>query len=203
MRYGQPPVTLGQFEIHCTETMFYQSMPVKLPGQAGFTIEERLKRFWPLLDAVRNQHKEEWWKKYVYLTAKHTFVSPTQLPNRPGYHSDGYLTDDVSYLWCDSVPTIYNMGHFELSPDHNLSLLEMEAQADPSNDWPVPEFGLLKFDPSVIHKVGEVEQPGMRTFVKIVVSDRQYNLIGNTRNPLLAYNWEEKPRAAERNDPSK
>jgi hypothetical protein len=56
--------------------------------------------------------------------------------------------------------------------------------------------------PTVIHRVATVVEPGMRTFVKITVSDRRFNLIGNTHNYELDYDWEMHPRQVERNDPA-
>jgi hypothetical protein len=205
MEYGLAPYNVGHFPLKCTETLYYQSMPVKLPGDISLTVgDQRLERFLPMLHAVRDQFNyTDWLRKYVYLTAKHTWVGPGAAPNRPGWHSDGYLTSDVSYLWFDSVPTVFNTSTFTLTPDHAVSMEEMHKQADPRNTQEAPCFHLLCFDPAVIHAVGEVKEPGMRTFVKIVVSERQYNLAGNTRNYALDYYWEDQPRNVERNDPSK
>lgn len=203
MTYGKLPRNLGRFDIHCTESMLYQDMPIKLAGQAWASLGRRLRRFEPLVDAIHNSMRHhEWVDRYVYLTAKHTYVGPGASPNRPGWHSDGFLSDDVSYLWFDSVPTIANLSQFQLTEDHAISLREMSDQADPLNDVALPCFHLLRLDPSVIHRVGDVQRPGMRTFVKIVVSDRQYNRQGNTHNYALDYDWPMQPRSAERNDPS-
>lgn len=40
--------------------------------------------------------------------------------NRMGYHSDGFLTDDINYIWCDNNPTIFNISAFNLTLDENL-----------------------------------------------------------------------------------
>ena len=38
---------------------------------------------------------------YMYLTVKRQYQSKSKLFNRPGYHSDGFLTDDINYIWSD------------------------------------------------------------------------------------------------------
>jgi hypothetical protein len=42
----------------------------------------------------------------------------------------------------------------------------------------------------------------MRRFVKVSLSSHRYNLIGNSHNHLLDYDWQMFPRDAARNDPA-
>jgi hypothetical protein len=85
--------------------------------------------------------------------------------------------------------------------DDQVSLSEMEAQALPENDFSYPDNTLVRLNQFNIHRVSEPDVAGLRTFLKVSFSKDKYDLIGNTRNYLLDYNWEMKPRAASRNVP--
>jgi hypothetical protein len=121
--------------------------------------------------------------------------------NRMGWHSDGFLTDDINYIWCDKYPTIFNKSNFILSPDDTLSIQEMEMQADPLNDVTYNENQLIRLDQFNIHKVAPVKSGGMRTFLKVSISKDKYDLIGNSHNYLLNYDWKMKQRKEQRNIP--
>jgi hypothetical protein len=85
--------------------------------------------------------------------------------------------------------------------DDYLSLAEMEAQALKENEVKYPINSLLRLDQYNIHKVSEVENPMMRTFVKISFSKDQYNLEGNSHNYNMDYEWDMKQRQESRNIP--
>jgi len=110
--------------------------------------------------------------------------------------------DDINYIWCDSEPTVFSdCGLTDLTQDHEKSLLEMEAFVNYSCEVTYPVKSLLKLDQFVIHRSPENCKPGYRTFVKISVSTEKYNLIGNSHNYLLDYNWDMQPRNQARNHP--
>ena len=136
---------------------------------------------------------------YVYITAKN--LNQHTVPfNRPGYHSDGFLTDDVSYLWSSGQPTIFNASDYDLPLDDSLSLLAMESQSDPAKEITYPDNTLLRLNQYVIHKVGEFK-PGVRTFLKICFSKDVYDLRGNSHNYELEYDWSLRTRDSVRNMP--
>lgn len=86
-------------------------------------------------------------------------------------------------------------------PFDNISLLEMKKQASPFNDVTYKENELLRLNQFNIHKVANVTDEGMRSFLKVSISKDKYDLIGNSHNYLLDYNWEMKERKQERNIP--
>jgi hypothetical protein len=121
--------------------------------------------------------------------------------NRTGWHSDGFLTDDINYIWCDKYPTIFNRTEFHLPLDDLLSIEVMEKQAIPFNNYSYRENQLLRLNQYNIHKVAPVTEVGMRTFLKLSFSKDKYDLIGNSHNYLIDYNWEMKNRKEHRNIP--
>ena len=203
--YGAPPVDLGQIDLSPTEMMFWLYCPIKLPGQIGVTMPSNLERFGTLVDAVAADSKK-WKPSYVYITAKTLFATAENPGNRPGWHSDGFLTDDLNYIWCDANPTVFfesGEQRFAFVKDHLRSLGEMDDLCQPNRlcwrTYPVKH--LLRLDQTVLHKVNTKITPGVRTFVKISVSKHRYALRGNSINHTLAPNWSYQNRGSERNCP--
>ncbi len=209
MRYGQLPRTLGHVDVDCPEMLFYQYLPYKLAGQASVVkgnLEPRLQFLYTLLgqincDFIANNGLTKWHDCYAYLTIKKMYQMPGCSFNREGWHSDGFMTDDVNYIWSDKFATIFNDGEFNLTQNDKLSLGEMEAQAKEENNIVFPNCALLCLDQYNIHKVAEIPFPAMRTFIKVSFSRDKYDLLGNSHNYELDYNWEMKTRKAERNIP--
>lgn len=206
MRYGELPKELGIFEVECKEMMFYQYLPIKMPNQTLLVYEERLKCFDNLIgviccDFIGEFGLDNYVSSYVYLTAKFLYQTPNCSFNRAGWHSDGFLTDDINYIWCDKYPTIFNKTNFNLPLNDLLSMEEMEKQAVPFNNVTYKENQLLRLNQFNIHKVAPITKSGMRTFLKISISKDKYDLIGNSHNYLLSYNWEMKQRNERRNIP--
>jgi hypothetical protein len=77
----------------------------------------------------------------------------------------------------------------------------MEKQAIPFNNYSYRENQLLRLNQYNIHKVAPVTEVGMRTFLKLSFSKDKYDLIGNSHNYLIDYNWEMKNRKEHRNIP--
>jgi len=197
--YSHAPEILGQFSIDCQEMMFVQYMPIAMPG-TDIAIPDHLKCFEPLIAAVSTRLRDA--SDYIYLTAKCMFIAEGMTPNRPGWHIDGFGTDDKNYIWSDSMPTEFCVGQsFNLSRDHEKSLMQMQEQARQENILTYPVGSLLGLDSTIVHRVSPQFQPGMRTFCKISVSRHQYNLKGNAHNYLFDYKWEMLDRKTERNHP--
>lgn len=208
MGYGDLPKSLGIHNVKCHEMMFYQYLPIKLAGTVHPSLEDRLNIFNNLIGACNCDFIAEFGlsnyiNSNIYLTIKHQYQTTDCSFNRPGWHSDGFMTDDINYIWCDINPTTFNTSSFDLSQCHQVSMIEMDNQAFPSNNIRYDENELLRLDQFNIHKVTELHEPGFRTFFKLSFSTDRYNLIGNSRNYLLDYNWVMKNRNSERNHPSK
>lgn len=202
--YGLPPVDLGRFDLAPVEMMFWLYCPVKMIGRAETVVPDNLLQFTPLLEIVRDDCRNRWRENYVYLTAKTLWVSPENPGNRPGWHSDGFMTDDLNYVWSDRDGTLFwepeeTRGFIQ---DHTASLAEMHiaASAGPARQY--PDKHLLRLDETVIHRVADFAAAGTRSFVKISVSRHRYNLVGNSINHLMPVNWDFALRAPERNHPT-
>ena len=209
--YGNLPVDLCLVDISPVEQMAWLYCPIKLPGQLVATMPPNLAQFMPIINAVVADvvsiNADLWPDSYVYLTAKRLWVTADSPGNRPGWHSDGFLTDDLNYIWSDGNPTVFwgrETQKVSFTADHTASMAEMEAVCEPdvrahslySNKH------LLRLDQTVLHKVGPVERAGFRSFVKVSVSKEIYALEGNSINHSLPLTNTYQPRAEVRNNPA-
>lgn len=143
-------------------------------------------------------------KRNVYLTVKRMYVSHQVTANRPGWHSDGFGTTDVNYIWYDCLPTVLSAAkEFVVSTDHVKSLQQFEEQAEAAPTYSIPPHHLIRLTSEHVHKVAMAEEQMMRTFVKVSMSESEYNLEGNSTNPQVPPPKKIYPRSIIRNDPSR
>lgn len=202
--YGMPPRDLGLIDLSPTEMMFWLYCPIKLAGADICVVPDNLAGFMPIVYAVRRDlSADQWRSNFVYLTAKTLWVTHENPGNRRGWHSDGFMTDDLNYVWSDRDGTMFwtpdDLCFF--TQDHGRSLEEMELVAELGPHKAYPDKHLLRLDQSVIHRVADFSTAGVRSFVKISVSRHRYNLVGNSVNHLLGLNWPMAERMPERNHP--
>lgn len=197
MEYGKAPTVIAEnLVLEPTEMCYVQYLPIWIPG-VGFSVPDNLHWIRPLLRRIEIDPT-----RYTYVTVKHIYVSGSDCGNRPGWHSDGFGTDDINYIWCDRCPTEFAIQPFSLSEDCENSMKEMENQFIAGTEVVYPVNTLLRLDPSVIHRTPTNCEPGYRTFVKVSVSRDQYNLKGNAHNYGLKYYWTMVDRKVERNHPN-
>lgn len=208
--YGALPKDLGEIDLNPTEMMFWMYCPVKVGRSSRLEYPDSLLQFqrlhnavyFDLLDLWDKEFSLRWFDSYIYMTAKTLWVSGEYVGNRPGWHSDGFGTNDLNYIWYDRAPTEFIQGNFTLPEDCKDSMSAMEEIAKGSDVVTFPEKHLLRLDPSVIHRSPVSFEPGMRTFVKISVSTDKYDLEGNSINHNFGEIFKKKPRQVERNHPS-
>lgn len=206
MKYGTLPNNIGTVTVDPVEMFFYQYLPIKMAGNVDPTYEPRLKWLDEITgkvccDFIGEFGLNAFVDSYIYLTAKNMYQDIGCAFNRPGYHSDGFLTPDVNYIWYNSVPTIFNTSEFKLTIDDQISLTEMEEQALPENDITFPSYSVLRLNQYNIHRLAFPESAGVRAFVKMSFSGDRYDLRGNSHNYLIDYHWPMRRRTATRNIP--
>jgi hypothetical protein len=211
MIYGNLPEDLGLIDVDNKEMMFWQYCSISLANSSELYIPDNL--IWTydiILASLYNFNKtskiDQQLNHYyhnIYLTVKTLYVTENYIGNRFGWHTDGFGTDDINYIWYDRVPTEFIHGKFHLTDDCDKSMSEMEEIAQIQDKIHYPNRHLLKLDSSVIHRCNPVFNEGIRSFVKVSYSKDIYNLEGNSRNPKLKTNWTMLPREVNRNHPSK
>lgn len=214
MSYGEHPVPIdyfGRVERQFTEFMHYLYLPVRMKGGSYLDVRlpERLEFVRPLVTAALADATQAPWVEdpYVYVTARQGYATPDNPINRPGWHCDGFGTNDLNYVWWNRWPTRFWIGEPDvpITTDHQLSVEQFEYLAarypehivDASRDEV-----LYRLTPHVIHTTPVVPaRGGMRQFIKVSVSNHRYNLKGNSRNYLFDYDWPMFDRDVARNDP--
>lgn len=205
--YGTLPTIVGEFACNGKEQFWYQYLPIKLPGAHEITMESRLlNEFGKIVgaaccDYVGLRGLDRFVESHLYITAKRQLQTPLATITRPGWHTDGFMTDDINYLWSDCQPTIYNTSNFVLSQDDKRSIDEMGKQAVVENNVTYENNTLVRLDQYVVHRNDDSPFYGVRTFVKLSFSADKYDLEGNSINYLLNYNWKMRPRGDFRNIP--
>lgn len=190
------------------EFMHYQDMPISMPGIYIARLEPRLRCLASFVERVRSDvawHRGSlaFIDSYVYLTVKQAWQVAGGNPiNRPGYHCDGFGTDDLMYVWSDVDQTEFSRSAFDLEGDETSSMTRMEQQAQREDAYQLPSGTLVCMDAKCVHRPAIPTVTGPRTFIKVTVSRHKYDLAGNTRNWLLDYSWPMRPRTAARNVPT-
>ncbi|WP_162941589.1 hypothetical protein [Desertimonas flava] len=208
-RYGQPPVDVGPVAVEFVELMHWMYLPVKMAGTYGFRYPDNVRFLEPLVDAATHDFfgcyddggLRAVRDHYVYLTCRRGWATPDNPINRPGWHTDGFGTDDINYVWCDRWGTRWAVHDFDdISGDHIESMHQFETQARTTG---AAEPGrLYRLDQYVVHATPIIpDDGGWRSFVKVSFSTARYDLAGNSHNHLFDYDWTMRDRDDVRNDP--
>lgn len=200
--YGAAPVPVGTWTPDWSELMHWMYLPVRMDG-SEIRLPANLEFARSVVElAVDDATGMGRAFRYVYLTARRGWASPGNPLNRPGWHTDGFGTPDLNYVWTDRWPTSFATHPFTcISDDHVESLRQFEGQARCTALY--PDRVLLRLDRWVVHAAPAIPAPGgMRSFLKVSLSDDRYNLTGNSHNHEFAYDWPMFDREAVRNDPA-
>lgn len=218
MTYGKAPVLLGQFDITLPEVMYYLYLPVFMDDYSTALPSMQEIRLPPNLECTRDLIRfcmttQARRYRYAYISARKGWATPDSPLNRPGWHCDGFGTDDLNFLWWRGPGTRFATGDFgTISDDHKISMLQFARRIDeatsflaPSQlikvDSDKPATFLYGVDPYVVHATPSLKEGGMRQYIKVSLSDHRYDLYNNSHNYLFDYDWPMRDREATRNDP--
>lgn len=201
------PKLIKVIHVAVEEYFSYTYLPVKVPNSTEIVLEPRLNIVREMIgvaccDFVSFKGLQAFAESFVYITAKHAFQRAGKGYNRQGWHTDGFGTDDVNYIWSNKQPTVFNTGCYEVSKDDKESMSDFERLINPKLNYTFPNNTLLRLTDSVVHKVAEIEE-GNRCFVKISFSKDKYDLKGNSINYNLGLDWVYRDRSLERNVPQR
>jgi hypothetical protein len=198
--YGKLPKIISSTIVKDNVSKYYLYLPIKMKESKDIRVYKSLEPYLNLVELVENDICLV--DKYVYLSVEVGPIKFGVTQKREGWHSDGFLSDDINYLWYDQVPTTFNKTKFIVPDDHIKSMECFNEQALDINNVYYPINTLLKVDQYCIHKATiPNESLHQRTFVKISVSNHKYNLKGNSHNDLFNYNWKMYDRKLVRNHP--
>lgn len=189
--YDGSPREICNWEVDNSEFMLWLYLHVKLPF-GKVMLPDNVKKFNGILDIVKgslDSVDNKWKESYIYLTIKSMVVSEDNVGQRLGWHSDGFMTEDLNYIWSDvkDLTTRITSGVLNLTQCHSKSLQEMEDYKDYLLElsYQVKENTVYLLNESVLHEAVRPTKPVFRNFVKVTVSDKLYKLDGNSVNHLL------------------
>lgn len=202
MMYGGRPNCIGKFNPEWHELMHWLYLPVVMKGDLEIRLPPNLE-FTRMFVQRCMDNAHVWWTrdKYVYLTAHRGWVNKGEFLNRPGWHTDGFGTDDINYIWSDKDPTQFDTDIWADVPDDHIKSMEhFDKFAFPT--WTAPVGQILRLDQRHIHRCAPAASSGWRSFIKVSVSTETYALSGNSHNHLFDYDWPLRDRLEVRNDPA-
>jgi hypothetical protein len=201
--FGSPPISVGYFGFDLPEVMYYLYLPVWM-GPA----DREDVRLPPNVECCRELIRwagsyGEYRRQYIYLSARKGWATPDNPLNRPGWHCDGFGTDDLNFVWWTGPGTRFAIQDFhDISEDDTKSLAQFEVQVQDDRVASFPQKVLYAIDPFVVHATPLIDPPGcMRQYVKVSLSNHQYNLENNSHNHLFDYQWKLSSRDLIRNSP--
>lgn len=208
-KVGAGPSFHGHYDFNLPEMMYYLYLPVWMEGECiewgrGLQMPPNLEACRTLIHAAIQAVGAKRFR-YVYLSARKGWATKDNPLNRPGWHCDGFGTDDMNFVWWRGPGTRFAAQRFvDISDDHVLSQQQFEEQVDLSRVFSPPEAGLYGISPEVVHATPVIGDPGcLRQYIKISLSNERYNLENNSHNWLFDYSWPLHSRDMVRNDPHK
>ncbi len=207
MNYGHAPLDLGVHELDLPEHMSYLYLPVRMPEESinGVRLPKNLACIKNVVRGIMELYADD--DEYIYVTAKRGYG----IQSRPGWHSDGFGTDDRNVLWCRGEQTEFAVGNFgEVPTSHAEAMAHFTTKCE--YDYSIhkstfPDQTLVLMDQYNVHRPPEAQKkyslepaPALpRQFVKISISKMRYNLEGNSHNYLFDYDWKMYDRDSVRN----
>lgn len=207
MSYGKLPRLVSVIDFPVEEYMYYQYLPIKLSGQTKLIIEPRIQKWFSgvigniCCDFVANFGLDTFVDSNIYVCAKSMYQDTNNTYNRHGWHTDGFMTKDINYIWSNCNGTVFNNSSFELTKDDDLSMYEMQLQAKDQDNIVYTDNSVLQLDQYVVHKVNPLQLGQNRAFLKVSFSKDKYDLKGNSKNYSLNYDWMMRDRGFSRNTP--
>jgi hypothetical protein len=207
--YGMQPDVIGKPRVGLpyNDSKYFLYMPIKMAGDNRIHVPDDFSAFSEIISMAVNaefRRKACLENLYIYVSIETSPLKAGIYQKRPGWHADGFLTDDVNYIWYDQLPTEFCIQKFDITQDHSISMEQFADQAREENIVTYPAFHLIRMTQHNVHRAAlPTENRHSRTFIKISFSEHKYNLKGNTINPFFNYNWKMYDREEVRNCPIK
>ena len=156
-----------------------------IPENLEFLVNQVLSTIYEASDHI---YKNDW-DYNCYLSIKHEYVNPGSLGNRPGWHIDGFKSDQHNFIWFDALPTKIALGTFDLTNDHDISLVEMEEQAKTKTKLVLESKHLYEMSHELVHSPcrNDTDEPILRTFIKVTFTKETFNCMNNAWNYRLPH----------------
>lgn len=188
-------------------------MPIKLAGSNDYRLPDNLAPFLSTIQQIiDHEHSiltaEQLLHYHAYLTIDQSEVRAGCMQRKPGAHVDGFQGARISpktfinhsYVVANGTPTVFYPQAFDFTQlderFHNF-FLEMDRQAIEENAIRTQAYTVYLMDAYTVHRADIADKDCYRTFLRISYDVKEFDRLGNTRNPALFYAWEMVPREAQ------
>ncbi len=187
-------------------TQHVLDMPIKFPG-TDVRVPGVLASVVPAIQRVLDVEKAlnpRYDEYYAYLSVHQaTLVRGERMRENP-YHVDGFQGPrwetkhpvNHSYLLSDALPTVFYpigfpLDHIDPCFDDVYAEFAQRIERGPgAPTWRAEDFELVLMDAYCVHRGDLADRPMTRTWLRISWETRVFDRLGNTHNPLFAYDWE-------------
>jgi hypothetical protein len=216
---ARKPVTLGVVGADIREpfvmplaewTRHVLDMPIKFPGTdvrvpgALASVVPAIQRILDV-EASLNPRYDEY---YAYLSVHQADLDVGERMRENPYHVDGFQGPrwetkhpvNHSYLLSDALPTVFfpvgfPLDHIDPCFDDVYAEFERRIETGPkASPWRAKDFELVLMDAYCVHRGDVADRPMTRTWLRVSWETRIFDRLGNSHNPLFAYDWEMVPR---------
>lgn len=205
------PIVVSQYDpvldLNSVPLPFVADVPIKFPHSEG-RLPNELSGIQKIVQDALDYEKAinpDYDKFFIYLYVDQRIIYESESHRHPNAHVDGIqgreypikLPTAHAYLLSSDTPTLFFPHAFDFSGvDVNTTnfLPIFEKQADHSKIYQPLPGQMVVFDPYTVHASPIMLRTHLRTLVRIVVSAKQFDNVGNTHNPHFQYNWNMRPR---------
>jgi hypothetical protein len=190
-------------------------LPIKFPG-SDFRLPREYAQWASVVqrvaDAERALNARCYDEYYCYLTLRRERVPRGGQGHYAPCHVDGFqgarwspkVRTNHTYTITNALPTVYFLQPFDLRPldlSRHDAFWEMNRQvaltrsAHAWNDY--PDFALMLMDAYCVHIAMDAPEDTERVWLRLSFEVREFDRLGNGRNPFFSYDWEMVPRDIE------
>lgn len=185
-------------------------MPIKFPGMKSIRIPNCLARaehFCRIAIAYEKANNPNIDDYYAYLTVDTQIIEPGTTHRNGGFHVDGFQGSRIksknllnhSYITASSYATEYLSQSLPCShwDDNKHDFFKgWDALVNEGNVAPLPLDTVSFMTPYVVHRspINVAPYRQLRTFYRLSFDVREFDRLGNTKNPFFDYTWDMVPR---------
>ena len=176
-------------------------MPIRLAGESEYAVPEEWTALIPLIQrvaAVEQANNSSALQDYhTYMTVDCSHVEPGITQRRSGLHVDGFqgarITEKTkttrNYVATSNGGTRFFPQLFFSALDESVYDLFKGFDKQAQDPIVAPEHTVVFMDAYSVHESGAARFAGLRCFLRITYDVKIFDRLGNTKNPMLAYDW--------------
>lgn len=175
-------------------------MPIRLAGETDYKLPTNwiaLKETLEQLISIEHKHNPNWKDYHTYITVDNRPVKVGQQQRHGGLHVDGFQGERINpktkitrnYVATTNGGTQFWNQRFIVADPKKFNVFkgfDLQIDGDPFIAEPNNFYFMNAY---TVHESGFAEFDGDRIFVRLTYDLKEFDRLGNTKNPHLNYNW--------------